>query len=135
MARKTKVVQVSSEGRDKGKNFLLTEMPVYKAEKWAARALIALSSVLGDSAPEPSEGLGGLANLKLSDFSRIPFELAEPLLDEMMECVKVLPDPGNPGNVRVLFPGSEDIEELSTMLTLRKEILGLHFDFFDLAGS
>ena len=41
MARKTKTVVIES-GRDEGKSFLVTEMPVTKADKWANSALLAI---------------------------------------------------------------------------------------------
>ena len=41
MARKTKTVVIES-GRDNGKIFLVTEMPVTKADKWANTALLAM---------------------------------------------------------------------------------------------
>jgi hypothetical protein len=136
MARKTKTVLVEAEGRDKGKSYLLTEMPVYKTEKWAARALLAVSSVIGpDAVADSSEGFGGLANINFSDLSKVPFELAEPLLDEMMECVKFCPNPSDLNVTRPILPEADDIEEITTMLTLRKEILGLHFNFFSRAGA
>ena len=42
MARKTKRVTITAEGRDKGKTFLITELPADQAERWAIRALLAL---------------------------------------------------------------------------------------------
>ena len=48
MARKTATYIVESEGRDKGKQFLLTEMAVAKAEDWAIRAMLALVAVNRD---------------------------------------------------------------------------------------
>ena len=35
MARKTQTYTIDSGGRDKGKTFLITEMPATKAEDWA----------------------------------------------------------------------------------------------------
>lgn len=42
MARKTKLVTIAAEGRDKGKCFLIREMPAMQSEKWAIRAILAL---------------------------------------------------------------------------------------------
>lgn len=134
MARKQKTVAITAEGRDKGKMFQLTEMPVYKAEKWAARAILAIASVSSDS-PDPTDGVGGLANINFNDLSKVNFDQAEPLLDDMMVCVKVHPNPNDLNVVRLLMPEADDIEELATMLTLRKEILALQFDFFGSAGA
>ena len=124
--RKTKTVKVEKEGRDLGKQFLLTEMPVYKAEKWGMRALLALAKA-GLTDMDPTEGISAISQIGLGAIGNLPWEDAEPLLDEMMSCVKRV-TPAGPA--RDLVEGADDIEEMSTMLMLRKEILGLHFDFF-----
>jgi hypothetical protein len=125
--RKTKLVTIDAENRDKGKTYLITEMGAAKAEKWAMRALLALMKS-GIEVPEDAaqQGIAGLANVNLSSLGSIPFELAEPLLDEMMECVKIAPAAMPQG--RALM--EEDIEEISTRLKLRKEVLDLHIGFF-----
>ena len=43
MPRRTKTYVIADENRDKGKMFLLTEMPALQAEKWAIRAFLALA--------------------------------------------------------------------------------------------
>lgn len=130
MARKTKAVTIEAEGRDKGKTYLLTEMPVHQAEKWAARALLAISSAGGDV--NPTEGTAGFGGSLFSSLSKVPWGTAEGLLDEMMGCIQFSP---SLGIYRKLTEGQDDIEEVKTLFTLRKEILGLHFDFFTSAGS
>lgn len=134
MARKTKTVIITNENRDKGKAYFLTEMPVAKAEKWAARALLAIAKVAGAGTPDAIDGVGGLAGLSLSDLAQVNWELAEPLMDEMMGCVRFQPNSADPGVTRALIENADDIEEVSTMFTLRKEILALHFGFFANAG-
>jgi len=39
----------------------------------------------------------------------------------------LIPDPSKPQIIRKLFP--EDIEDISTLITLRKEVLTLHVGF------
>ena len=125
--RKTKTVTINDEkSRDNGKSYLLTEMPVDKAEKWAARALLAILKSGGEVAPG-AEGMAGLAGFNLEALAKITWDDVEPLLDEMMACVKVSP---SPTITRPLMAEADDIEEVKTMLTIRKEILSLHFDFF-----
>jgi hypothetical protein len=124
--RKTKTVTITEEGRDKGKNYHLTEMPVWDAEKWAARAILALAKS-GVEIPDGVEGMAGLAALGLGAIMQIRWEDAEPLLDDMLKCIKFMP---SAGVIRPLILEQDDIEEIDTLLTLRKEILGLHFDFF-----
>lgn len=137
MARKTITVEISKEGRDLGKRFLITEMPATKAEKWAARALNALlASGIQISDQAASAGMRGLAaavSQGLSGFTGLPWNLVEPLLDEMMDCVQVLPNPSNPGIMRPLI--EQDIEEVVTRLTLRNAWLELHIGFSFAAES
>ncbi|OYV47980.1 MAG: hypothetical protein B7X10_03770 [Burkholderiales bacterium 21-58-4] len=126
MALKTKTVTITSEGRDLGKNFKLTEMPVAKGEKWAARALLALAKA-GVEVPEDADGMAGLAGFGLSSIDKLDWNDIEPLLDEMLGCIKYVP---SAGVERALMLEAGDIEEITTLFTLRKEILALHFDFF-----
>lgn len=128
MARATTNYTVSDDGRDRGKTFVLTEMPASKAESWAMRALLALMS--GDvELPDGFErmGMAGMAEVGIRALSGLTWEVAEPLLDEMMACVQFMPDPSKPHVVRALF--EEDIEEVSTRIKLRAEVWKLHTGF------
>lgn len=127
MARKTKTVTITSPGRDQGKSYILTEMPATKAEKWAARAFLALAKA-GLDVPEEAaaSGVAGFAAMGLDAIGKLNWEDAEPLLDEMMSCVQVQP---SPGITRPLVEAADDIEEVMTLLTLRKELLELHLGF------
>jgi hypothetical protein len=124
--------EAESPGRDEGKQYRLTEMDVFAAEKWALRTLLSLAKA-GLDVPSGG-GMQALASLGLgvllSWLPRIPWSELEPLLDDMMGCIQ-METPS--GVIRKLMPG--DIEEVGTLLLLRKEILALHFDFFMGAGS
>lgn len=126
--RKTKGVTITTEGRDKGKTFLLTEMPARQAEKWGTRALLTITRS-GVNLPEDiaEAGMVGVALAGLQLLSNINFHDAEPLLDEMLTCVQFIPDPNNKGIVRFLH--DSDIEEVKTIIQLRVEVLSLHTDF------
>lgn len=126
MARKTATVTISAEGRDKGKVFVLTELSAYEAEDWAGRALFALMNA-GVEIPDniAEAGLAGVAAMGLKAIAKLPFDSAKPLLDKMMGCVQIQP---SPTVVRALI--ADDIEEVATLLHLRKQVLGLHLDFF-----
>lgn len=126
MALKTKTVTITNEGRDLGKNYKLTEMPVAKGEKWAARALLALAKA-GVEVPDNADGMSGLAGFGLSSIEKLDWADVEPLMDEMLTCIKFAP---SAGITRDLMLDAGDVEEISTLFTLRKEILALHFDFF-----
>lgn len=127
MARKTVTYTVEDEGRDKGKSFLLTEMSAAKAEAWAIRALLALGSANVDiPADSMNDGMASLAAIGLKKLFALPFGAAAPLLDELMECVQVVPDSRRPQVKRGLV--DSDIEEVRTRLQIKWEVLKLHLD-------
>jgi hypothetical protein len=138
--RKHKLVTIAAEGRDKGKTFLVVEKSAYDTEKWATRALLALSRT-GADIPEDALAAGGLGVLiaGLTSFQKLAFEDAEPLLDEMMTCISFVPDANRldpmtsrPFTRALMMPDAVndgDIEEITTLLTLRGEALELHLGF------
>ena len=125
MARKESTF-IADSGRDKGKQYLITEMPATQAESWAIKALLAVGNA-GIEIPEEiaTQGMAGLLAVSYMNLLKIPFESARPLLDEMMTCVQYVPS----ANLkRPLI--EDDIEEVSTRLHLRKAVWNLHMDFF-----
>jgi hypothetical protein len=127
--RKTLTYTVTDEGRDQGKAYLLTEMPADAAEKWAIRALLAVGRAGIDLPPGiEHEGLATIARLGLEALMRIDFHDAEPLLDEMMACVQIQPNPADARVVRALVIG--DIEEIGTIIALRRAVFRLHTGFW-----
>lgn len=125
MARK-EASFVAETGRDKGKQFLITEMSATQAENWAIRAILAVGNA-GIEIPDNlvSQGMAGLMAVGYMNLLKIPFDAAKPLLDEMMGCVQFIPSQ----NIkRPLI--EDDIEEVQTRLQLRKAIWNLHMDFF-----
>lgn len=138
--RKHKVVTIAADGRDAGKSFLLVEKSAYEAEKWATRALLALSQA-GVEVPDDAARSGALGILLagLEAFKALPFDAAEPLLDEMLTCIAFVPDPNkiDPQTerpiYRALMRGDDfndgDIAEVATLLKLRSEVLELHLGF------
>lgn len=127
--RKEKIVVIQDEGRDKGKAFLLTEMAASKAEKWAMRALLAVARS-GVEIPVElvNGGMQALAIIGIRALTSLSFADAEPLLDEAMECVQFIPDHRNqPGVYRKLI--EDDIEEVTTRIQLKREVIDLHLGF------
>ena len=111
-----------------------------QAEKWAARAFLALIES-GVKIPD-AVAAGGMESLMSDDaitavftsllggLGKIRWELLEPLLDEMMECVRIMTDPiGKPDYSRAINQSANDIEEVSTLLKLRGALLKLHTGF------
>lgn len=129
MARKTVTITIDKAGRDLGKKFQITEMPAYQAERWATRALLAITNS-GLEVPEnfAKSGMAAMASFGLNMLTSIDFDTAAPLLDEMMSCVQI--DMSN-GIVRELMEEGDgaDIEEVATRLTLRKAVIELHLGF------
>jgi hypothetical protein len=133
--RKSNIITISSEGRDKGKMYLISEMSVTEIEGWAMRVLLALmkSNVeLPDGVMDL--GAAGLAEMGLKCLSGLQWDVAKPLLDEMLSCVKIIPNPRNANVSRVLREDQGDIEELPTLLNLRMEVWKLHTGFLQAAG-
>ncbi len=133
--RKTLTYTVKAANRDHGKVFFLTEMSALAAEAWAARAFLAMAKSGADIPPDiRASGFAGLAMLGMQAFAGVEYHEVAPLLAEMMECVQIVPDPSNPAIVRGIF-GDDDIEEVTTLLELRREVFGLHVDFSALAAA
>jgi len=119
----------SDGGRDAGKVFVITEMPAAQAEKWAIKIFLALAHS-GAMVPENliDMGVSGIAVMGFRALEGLKFEDAEPILDEMMQYIKIIPDPAKPQISRELV--ENDIEEIKTRLNLRKEVFSLNLDFF-----
>jgi hypothetical protein len=132
MPLKTKVVTIDKpadgerENRDGGKSYLLTEMPARQAERWGRHAVAACSR-------NDLDIKGELAKLGLLGFYLVGFQAlaggdvvaVDALMDEMLTCIKIVESP----TVARPLGGDGDIEEVSTLIRLRKELLELHMGF------
>jgi len=133
MARKTLDFEIKQEegkevNRDAGKRFRLTEMSAMKAEDWAKRAFGGMARTGIDIPMEvESMGLAGVAALGLRAFAAMDTNEMRPLMDEMITCAKIIP---SDTRIQPRAITEDDIEEISTLVTLRKEIFELHTGFF-----
>ena len=128
---KTKEVVIES-GRDADKRFLVTEMPLLKADKWAQRALFALASGGVDAGTlDLSGGMLEMAKFAFAAIGNIDPQVGGDLLDELLECVQIIPSGGNPRD----FDVETEIQDLKTLYLLRKEALFLHIDFLTQGNS
>lgn len=156
MALKTQRVIIES-GRDAGKVFLITEMPLTQADRWANRVLCASASggiglqnvdfakimdvVSKESKDDAVESgreidvVGGIlemATLSISALGNIPADTAQELLEELIDkCVTAVPTGGLP---REMLDIDDEIEDLKTLWELRRAAFSLHIDFLT-AGS
>lgn len=131
MSRRTKNVTITDDGRDKGKTFILTEMPSDEGELWATLALELLEKAGFIVPKEVKEG--GMSGLAVTAY---PFTFATgralqtPELDGMWKYVQYQPKTeGVPP--QKLFAGNDcQIQEWTTRLKLRVEFVQLHTGFF-----
>lgn len=126
MALKTKQITIEN-GRDKGRVFLITEMSAAHADNWAMRALIALANGGVDlGGLSPQQGMMGMAGVALDALGRLKADDAIPLLNELLDCVQIIPEGGQPRPLNMDF---NDVEDFTTLWRLRKEVFALHTDF------
>jgi len=144
MARKTKTLVIES-GRDQGKSFLITEMPVTRADKWANTALLAMlrggvdvgnvnfgliadTIGVGDAPKiEPMGGMLELARITIAGLGNVTETVGQELLDQLInDCAQVI---SSGGVVRQMLSIDDEIEDLKTLWMLRKESFLLHIDF------
>lgn len=131
MARKTKDITIES-GRDAGKSFRITEMPILQADKWAQRAIFAIARAGVDtSSINMNGGMLEMARLALDVVGKIDPEVGGDLLDELLSCVQIIPTGGVPRSLVI----DSDIEDIKTLFVLRKEVLALHIDFLKSGNS
>jgi len=130
MSRKTITYTVEAEGRDQGKQFLMTEMSALHGQRWAIHMLFAIAAG-GVNLPSGYEALGfaGLSKIALPMLLQAPLHMVEPLLKEMMDCVEIIPDPQSKPHVKRKLQDS-DIDEILTYFALRKQVWDLHTGFF-----
>lgn len=134
MARKETFVSITDEGRDKGKKFKLTEKSAIEIDKWANRAMVSIIKA-GGALPDEVIRMGIIGVLSLSPERLMNAEWSdlEPLLDQLLTCVQIVPTPEQENVVRKLFPN--DIEEVQTLRTLREQVFILHVGFTKPAGQ
>ena len=126
MALKSKQITIEN-GRDKGRVFLITEMSAAHADNWAMRALIALANGGVDlGGLSPQQGMMGMAGVALDALGRLKADDAIPLLNELLDCVQIIPEGGRPRPLNMDF---NDVEDFTTLWRLRKEVFALHTDF------
>lgn len=133
MARKSKEITITTDGsRDKGKTFVITELPAAAGEDWAMRALRLAQRSGADIPGGVQAGMAGIAAIGILTVLEGSSNIDElrPLFADMMACVKILTDKKT-GHLRKLVEDgvNDDIEEIGTRIALRKEWLNLHLDF------
>lgn len=143
--RKTKIVVIPGERsdepgrRDGGKRFYVREMASRPAEKWAARAFLALAHSHVDLPAgigrDLAKSRGSMAEIhRLATMvGHLSFPELEPLMDELMQCVRFVVDAGtDPPVTRAIHDAgddNDDIQEVATRHMIRAEVIDLHVGF------
>lgn len=130
---KTATYSITS-GRDKGKNFLITEMPAIQADEWAHRLIeqaansgVNLKNV--DVLNLDTKSMSGMIEIGAAIFSilgRIPYETSRDMKFELLNrCVKIVPTGGQPR--QCLW--EQEIEDFQNFTLLAAEALKVHIGF------
>ncbi|EDT2618902.1 hypothetical protein GK60_001426 [Salmonella enterica subsp. enterica] len=136
MARKEIPFIVEEEGRDKGKEFLITEMSAWDADSLAQDIFSAMGDSNYSSIPPDviAMGCAGLATVGLSVISASSPEVARQLRDRLMSTVDIIITNDGKRQQRKVN-GSLDFEEVSTIRSLLDKVFQVNFDFLTIAGE
>lgn len=102
------------EGEDKGKRFVITRMSAVDADRWGRHCLQAAARIGIFAAMDPVR--------------------MDVLIDRLMQCIEMQPDPGNPATRLNWAIAQTQIGEIPTVGWLQSEAFKLHVDFFKGAG-
>lgn len=136
MTRKEIPFIVEEEGRDKGKEFLITEMSAWDADSLAQDIFRAMGDSCYSSIPADviAMGCAGLATVGLSVISASSPEVARQLRDRLMSTVDIIITNDGQRQQRKVN-GSLDFEEVSTIRSLLDKVFEINFDFLTIAGE
>ncbi|WP_201506562.1 hypothetical protein [Citrobacter freundii] len=136
MARKEIPFIVETEGRDKGKEFLITEMSAWDADTLAQDIFRAMGDSNYSSIPADviAMGCAGLATVGLSVISASSPEVSRQLRDRLMSTVDIIITSEGQRQQRKVN-GSLDFEEVSTIRSLLDKVFQVNFDFLTIAGE
>ncbi|EKN4009739.1 TPA: hypothetical protein PXI74_003859 [Yersinia enterocolitica] len=135
MSRKQITYTVEDEGRDKGKEFIITEMSAWDAEELSEEIYRAMGHGEFNSLPADvvSMGVAGLATVGISVLAAAPASVSRPISDRILSTVEiVITNEGKDIN-RAIKP--LDFEEISTIRTLKDKVFELNFGFLSLAAK
>ncbi|EMR0738063.1 hypothetical protein RVX82_002403 [Citrobacter braakii] len=136
MARKEIPFIIEEEGRDKGKEFIITEMSAWDADSLAQDIFRAMGDSNYSSIPADviAMGCAGLATVGLSVISASSPEVARQLRDRLMSTVDIIITSEGQRQQRKVN-GSLDFEEVSTIRSLLDKVFQVNFDFLTIAGE
>ncbi|ELY5940598.1 hypothetical protein ACNZAM_004023 [Cronobacter malonaticus] len=133
MARKEIPYVVMDENRDKGKEFIITEMSAWDADEMAQDIFRAMGdcNYTGIPADVIAMGCAGLATVGLSVLSASSPEVSRQLRDRLLSTVQIVIT--HDGDRQVRAVKSIDFEEVSTIRSLMDKVFKVNFDFLTIA--
>ncbi|HDL6888381.1 TPA: hypothetical protein PXL93_004390 [Yersinia enterocolitica] len=135
MSRKQITYTVEDEGRDKGKEFIITEMSAWDAEELSEEIYRAMGHGEFNSLPADvvSMGVAGLATVGVSVLAAAPASVSRPISDRVLSTVEIVITNEGKDITRSIKP--IDFEEISTIRTLKDKVFELNFGFLSLAAK
>ncbi|CRY10540.1 TPA: hypothetical protein ACMY33_001241 [Yersinia enterocolitica] len=135
MSRKQITYIVEDEGRDKGKEFIITEMSAWDAEELSEEIYRAMGHGEFNSLPADvvSMGVAGLATVGISVLAAAPASVSRPISDRILSTVEIVITNEGKDITRSIKP--IDFEEVSTIRTLKDKVFELNFGFLSLAAK
>ncbi|EPL1955187.1 hypothetical protein JRB55_004200 [Citrobacter freundii] len=130
MARKEIPFIVEDENRDKGKEFIITEMSAWDADSLAQDIFRAMGESNYTSIPADviAMGCAGLATVGLSVISASSPEVARQLRDRLISTVDIIITSEGQRQQRKVN-GALDFEEVSTIRSLLDKVFQVNFEF------
>lgn len=135
MSRKQITYIVDDEGRDNGKEFIITEMSAWDAEELSEEIYRAMAHGEFNSLPADvvSMGVAGLATVGISVLAAAPASVSRPISDRILSTVEIVITNEGKDITRSIKP--IDFEEVSTIRTLKDKVFELNFGFLSLAAK
>ncbi|MGH1605738.1 hypothetical protein [Yersinia proxima] len=135
MSRKQITYTVEDEGRDKGKEFIITEMSAWDAEELSEEIYRAMGHGEFNSLPADvvAMGVAGLATVGVSVLAAAPASVSRPISDRILSTVEIVITNEGKDIARAIKP--IDFEEISTIRTLKDKVFELNFGFLSLAAK
>ncbi len=134
MSRQEVIFTVEDNNRDKGKEFIITEMSAWDADELAQDIFRAMGE--SDFSEIPADviamGCAGLATVGLSVLSASSPEVARTLRNRLMSTVQIAITHEGQQQVRKVN-GSIDFEEVSTIRKIMDKVFQVNFDFLTIA--
>lgn len=135
MSRKQITYIVEDEGRDKGKEFIITEMSAWDAEELSEEIYRAMGHGEFNSLPADvvAMGVAGLATVGISVLAAAPASVSRPISDRILSTVEIVITNEGKDITRSIKP--IDFEEISTIRALKDKVFELNFGFLSLAAK